>query len=117
MEPRTETSSGEEEIDVVRPHEVVGHRYDRLVQGLLAVVVGRVQGDGTAQLRDPDLFLDVLAQAGVEDLALTGLESVDQRRDGTGTIGDREVDQLLVNEVTVRQLVHVLVQVRAGLAG
>jgi hypothetical protein len=57
-----------EQVNVVGSHKVVLHPDDGLVKRFFAVVVGRVQGDRTAQLGHSDLLPDVLVQAGEEDL-------------------------------------------------
>lgn len=62
-----------------------------------------------------DLVLELALEATKEDLALAGLEAVDDRRDRTDIVGHREEDQLLVDKVADRDLVDVVVHVRPRL--
>lgn len=59
-----------------------------------------------------DVLLEVALERAEEDLALPRLEAVDDRRDRALQVGAREQDQLLVDEVRVRDRVDGLVQVR-----
>ena len=115
LETAAEAACRMEQVDVVGAHKVVRHADDGLVQRLLAVVVGRVEGNGTAQLRHSDLLPDILVQAGEEDLALARLEAVDERGDGALAVGDGKVDQFLVDKVTDRQLLDVVIYARLRL--
>ncbi len=74
------------------------------IQHILAVVMSRVQMDVATQLNNPNIFRDVLAEACMQDFALARLQTVDQRGNSVNTTGDQFVDQLLIDEVAVRQL-------------
>ena len=62
-----------------------------------------------------NLLLQLALEATPDDLALTGLQSVRDRRNGTDVIRHREQDELLVDEVRDRDLVDIVVQEGAGL--
>ncbi len=115
LETAAEAACRMEQVDVVGAHKVVRHADDGLVQRLLAVVVGRVEGNGTAQLRHSDLLPDILVQAGEEDLALARLEAVDERGDGALAVGDGKVDQFLVDEIADGQFCCAVIHSDAGL--
>jgi hypothetical protein len=55
-----------------------------------------VLADVAGELRDLDVAAEVALEAREEDLALPGLEAVDDRRDGALEVGAREEDELLL---------------------
>jgi len=67
------TAGRVEKIDVVRPHEVMSHANDCLVERLFAMMVGRVQRYISAQLCNSHFLLNVFAEASIENLALSRL--------------------------------------------
>jgi len=54
--------------------------------------------------RTLDIGLEVALEATVENLSLAGLQAVDHRRNRSFTVGEREQDELLVDELGVAQL-------------
>ena len=62
-------------------------------------MVGRHFANGSCELSNLDLALVVSLEAGEHDLALAGLEAVDDARDGTLVVQVGEENQLLVDEV------------------
>ena len=88
-----------EQVDVVATDEGLGHANDGALKRGLTVVVGRVLTDITGQLSHLNLALELPLEAGKQDLTLRGLESVEDVGDGTGIVGIREQDQLLVHKV------------------
>lgn len=69
-------------------------------------------GSGRAHL---DLLLQLALEAAEQDLALTGLEAVDDRRNGADVVGHREEDELLVDKVGDGDLRDVVVEEGAAL--
>jgi hypothetical protein len=76
-----------------------------------------VLGDVTTQLSNLDLLLQLALEAAKEDFALTRLEAVDNRGNRASAIGQREEDQLVVNEVGHRDLLDAVVEEGAGDVG
>jgi len=62
-----------------------------------------------------DLSLQLLEVATVDDLSLTRLEPIDDGRDGSNVVGHREEDELLVDEIGVRDDLDGLVEERSRL--
>ena len=71
-------------------------------------MVGGHFADGAGQLCDLHLLLVGATEAREENLTLTGLEAIDQRRNGALVIHVREEDQLLVDELGVGDGARVL---------
>jgi len=62
-----------------------------------------------------DFFLQLSFKAPPDNLSLTGLETIRNGRDGTDVVGHGEEDQFPIDEIRVRNLVRIVVEVRAGL--
>jgi hypothetical protein len=62
-----------------------------------------------------DFFLQLSFEAGPDNLSLTGLETVRNGRDRADVVSHGEKDQLFVDEIRVRNLVRVVVEIRARL--
>lgn len=62
-----------------------------------------------------DFLLEFPFEATPDNLPLTGLETVTYGRDGTNVVRDREKDELLVDEVGVRDLIRVVVEIGSRL--
>jgi len=77
------------------------------------MMIGRVLCDVPTQLSDLDLTLELALEAGKQNLPLPWLETVAEARDGSGAISDRELDELLVDEILVSEsllrMVHIVV--------
>ena len=86
-----------------RDKKSTGHR--QLIQRLrtherlFSVVVGRHLADRSCELGNLDLAFVVSLDAGEHDLALAGLEAVNDARDGTLVVQVGEENQLFVDEV------------------
>lgn len=64
---------------------------------------------------DLDLSLQLLEVATVDDFPLTRLETIDNGRDGSNVVGHGEEDELLVDEVRVRDDLDGLIEERSRL--
>ena len=118
--PRAKLTGREEEVDVVRSNVVLSHSDDGAVERRLTVVVRRVLADVARQLSDLDLALQLLLEAGVEHLALRGLEAVHDVRDRAVVVVLAEKHELAVDEVGVVDAVRLrlaVVEVRVLLDG
>mmetsp|Transcript_18977 Transcript_18977/g.13770 ORF Transcript_18977/g.13770 Transcript_18977/m.13770 type:complete len:201 (-) Transcript_18977:715-1317(-) len=100
----TELTVGHEQVHVIRANIVLGHSDNGGAEGLLSMVIRRVLSHIPRQLRHFNLVFEFPLEAGEEDLALARFESVAERGDGAGTVGDGEEDQLFVDEVLVAQV-------------
>ena len=85
-------SDGQEQVDVVAAHEILGHAYDSAAQGDLAVVVGRVLCDVTTELGYLDLTLELSLETGEQYFTLAWFEAVAETGDGASAICDRELN-------------------------
>ena len=110
VKPRAELAVGHKEVHVVGAYKVLRHVDDGAAQTGLAVVVARVLADVARELRDLDLVLQVALEGGKEDLALADLEAVHDVGDAALQVVGAEMNQVLVNEVVVRQVAALLVQ-------
>ncbi len=72
-------------------------------------------GDITGELSDFDFILELTLEARIHDLALAGLEAIDNVGDRTSVIGHGEKNQLLIDEIRDRDCRYVVIHVRAGL--
>lgn len=57
-----------------------------------------------------DLFLELALETSPDDLSLTWLEAISDRRDGTDVIGHGEEDEFLVDEFGIRNFFQTMVQ-------
>ena len=64
--------------------------------------------DFAEEISTGNLFAVASEKSGT-DLSLTGFETVDQARDGPFVVHVREQDQLLVDEIRVRDILRILV--------
>jgi hypothetical protein len=74
-----------------------------------------IRMDGWTIFPHLDFFLQFSFKAPPDDLSLTGLETIRNGRDGTDVVGHGEEDQLLIDEIRVRNLVRIVIEIRAGL--
>ena len=88
--------------DVVRTHKVLCHTDDRIVQRLLTVMVTGMLGDIPRKLRNTNLILEIPLERRIQNLPLRDLETVHHIRNRTLQIVVREVDEVLVDKVRVR---------------
>jgi len=72
-----------------------------------------VLGDVPTQLSDLDFTLELALEASKQNFSLTWLETITEAWDGSGAISDRELDELLVDEILVSEgllrMVHIIV--------
>ena len=62
-----------------------------------------------------DLLLEFLLEATPNNLPLAGFKTVTNGRDGTNVVRHREQDEFLVDEIGVRDLVRIVVEIGSGL--
>jgi len=62
-----------------------------------------------------DFFLQLSFEARPDNLSLTRFEAVRHRRDGADVVGHREKDKLPVDKIGIRNLIRVVVEIRARL--
>jgi hypothetical protein len=62
-----------------------------------------------------DFFLQFTFKAPPDNLSLTGLETIRNGRDRTDVVGHGEEYQFLIDEIRVRNLVRIVVEIRARL--
>lgn len=72
-------------------------------------------GNITDKLSDLGFRLQVSLEAAEHDLALTWLEAINNRRDGSNVVGHREQNEFLVDEVSNGNLAGIVVEVSARL--
>mmetsp|Transcript_99948 Transcript_99948/g.279985 ORF Transcript_99948/g.279985 Transcript_99948/m.279985 type:complete len:258 (+) Transcript_99948:892-1665(+) len=82
LEACAELPGGDKQVDVVGTDEFLRHTDNCPLQGHLAMVIRRVFGDVSRQLRHLHICLQVPLEAAVHDLALRRLEAVDHARNG-----------------------------------
>lgn len=108
VKPRTELTNREQEINIIRADEILRQIHDRAHQRRLAVVIRRQLGHGTGELRDFNLFDEISLETREHDLALAGLEAVDERGNGTLVVQVGEEHELFVHELGVVDRARVL---------
>ena len=64
-----------------------------------------------------DVWLEIALEAAEDDLPLSWLEAIENVRNASLQVGPAEEDELLVDEVAVRNLLTVVVQEGSGLKG
>lgn len=62
-----------------------------------------------------DLFFQLTFEARPDNFSLAWLEAICNGRDGAYVISHREEDQLLVDEIRIRDLVRVVIEISARL--
>jgi hypothetical protein len=62
-----------------------------------------------------DFLLEFPLETTPDDLPLTGLETVTYGRDGTNIVRNREKDELLVDEIGVRDLIRIVIEIGSRL--
>lgn len=62
-----------------------------------------------------NLLLELLLEATPNDLPLAGFKAVANGRDGANIVRHREKNELLVDEIGVRNLVRIVVKIGSGL--
>ena len=105
LQARAELARRVEQRQVVRADVRLRHADDRARERLLAMVIRRVLRDVARELRHLDLVLDerlATLEAREHDLALARLEPIHLGGDGAHVVRVRVVDELLVDEVGVR---------------
>mmetsp|Transcript_19270 Transcript_19270/g.48231 ORF Transcript_19270/g.48231 Transcript_19270/m.48231 type:complete len:400 (-) Transcript_19270:1310-2509(-) len=113
LQPSTELAARDQQIDVVGPDKVLSQPDNRSHQRHFSVVVRRVLRNVACELRHFHLRLELPLEAAEEHLPLTGLEAVHDAGNGALVVGHGEENELLVDEVGIRQLVAHVVEVRA----
>ena len=130
----SELSVGQQEVEVVTADVILSQVNDRHCQTLLPMVVSGVFRDVADELshlqqwsvtvQEPynppnesclDFLLEFPLEATPDDLPLTGFETVTYGWDGSNIVRDREKDELLVDEIGVRNLVRIVVEIGSGL--
>lgn len=133
LKTSTELTVRIERVEVVAADKFLRETDDGHVETHVTVVVRRVLCDVSRELSDLDhasasptsmgagradldLRLELALEAREEHLALSGLEAIDDRGNGSDVVRHREEDELLVDEVCEGHLRHVVVHERAGLS-
>jgi len=75
------------------------------------MVICRVLSHVSTQLGHLDLRAKLPLEASIDDLSLAWFEAVHDGRYGPHVVRDREVDELFVYEVLVRELLDVVIDV------
>lgn len=72
-------------------------------------------GDVPAELGNLDLVLEFPLEGGEEDFPLARLEAITQMWNGSGAICNRELNELLIDEVQVPEMLHRVIDDDVGL--
>lgn len=105
-----------QQVHVVGANERLRQVNNGTGQALLSVVVGGLLRDVTDELRNLDFGLHLALEATKYDFALTRLQTVYYRRDGTDVIRHGVANKLLVDEVGDTDLVDIMIDESPGLA-
>lgn len=71
----------------------------------------------SGQLSNLDFLFEIFLKAAIEDFSLTWLESVHEIWNASHTVVNGEVNQVLVNEISIRKLLYVKVDKAVRIVG
>ncbi len=73
------------------------------------MVVIRLFGNIAGQLGNLDFGLEIFLKTAVKDFPLPGLETVHYMGNASHAVVNRKIDQILINEISIRKLLYVKV--------
>ena len=97
-ESRTKLPNRRQKINVICTHECLCHGYDCTCQRCFTMVICSMLRNIANKLCNTNLSCQAALQATEENLALTGLEAVDEVRKRADIISITEVDKFIVDE-------------------
>ena len=72
---------GSRQFTIIRSNERLCKTHDGALQGSFTVLVGGETRDGPGELNNLHVFFQIALETGVKDLALSGLQAIDNRGD------------------------------------
>src|SRR5262249_44848864 len=109
----TEITAWLKAIDVVGADEVLSEGNDCLLKRTLAIgIVGQAR-DMACKLHYFHILFDILIESSINDLPLTGFETIHDRRNGAKIVSNTKENQFFVDEVVVGDIARGEVKVGA----